>query len=386
MENNFNNLNFETGNDLDSSNNNTNQSFGPEPMPTLEPTVIPTSQPIESQPAYVPEQPQPVQSFSNFDVQTQAQGMPNGQFGAMPQQNSFNNNMMPGYVDNSISVGMIILAVLFPIVGWIYWGVKAKTRPKAAKSAGIAGIISFIISLIINIALIAGGGAFFNWLEENTVDDENIVGGMEWDDEDEWELEEDTDEEDKTTKSSSGETTENSTSNAPIATPSGKATDWKTYKFSLDGKEYQLPMNIKDFEAQSGYKFDNQNDYTSTLNSNTTTVVTLEKGNKQVVVSLLNDTGSQTTYPNCKLVSMKSETWSDKYNIGAVFAGDLSAGTKTSKDALIGRFGEPDFTYDDTNYHKLEWEDDTNSFYNGFDIILDDNGSIKEISLDCYER
>ena len=47
-------------------------------------------------------------------------------------------------VDESISAFMVILSVLSPIVGLIYWPVKSKTRPKSALTCGIVAIISWL--------------------------------------------------------------------------------------------------------------------------------------------------------------------------------------------------------------------------------------------------
>lgn len=51
-------------------------------------------------------------------------------------------------VDQSVSVGLVVLAVLIPLFGIIYWPVKAKTRPKCAQTCGIAAIISWVVSFI----------------------------------------------------------------------------------------------------------------------------------------------------------------------------------------------------------------------------------------------
>ncbi len=53
------------------------------------------------------------------------------------------------YTDDSVSVGLVILSVLIPLFGVIYWAVKAKSRPKCAKTCGIAGIISWVVSFLI---------------------------------------------------------------------------------------------------------------------------------------------------------------------------------------------------------------------------------------------
>ncbi len=58
------------------------------------------------------------------------------------------NNVQTNAVDDSVSVGLVILSVLIPLVGIIYWPVKAKTRPKCAKACGIAGLISWAVSFV----------------------------------------------------------------------------------------------------------------------------------------------------------------------------------------------------------------------------------------------
>lgn len=52
-------------------------------------------------------------------------------------------------VNDSVNAGLVILAVFFPLFGWIYWGIKAKEKPKQAKACGIAGIISFAVCMLI---------------------------------------------------------------------------------------------------------------------------------------------------------------------------------------------------------------------------------------------
>ena len=60
-----------------------------------------------------------------------------------------NGDMQTTEVDESVNVVFVILAVLFPIFGIVYWPVKAKTRPTCAKACGIASIITFAVSFVI---------------------------------------------------------------------------------------------------------------------------------------------------------------------------------------------------------------------------------------------
>ena len=57
------------------------------------------------------------------------------------------NTIKPVEIDETVSIGLVVLAVLIPLFGIIYWPVKNKTRPKCAKACGIAGIISWIVYL-----------------------------------------------------------------------------------------------------------------------------------------------------------------------------------------------------------------------------------------------
>ena len=54
-------------------------------------------------------------------------------------------------VDNTVSAGFVILAILIPLFGFIYWPVNAKVRPRCAKACGIASIVSFTVSLIASV-------------------------------------------------------------------------------------------------------------------------------------------------------------------------------------------------------------------------------------------
>ena len=56
-------------------------------------------------------------------------------------------------VDQSVSAGLVVLAVLIPLFGIIYWPVKAKTRPKCAQACGIAAIISWVVGFVLSMAM-----------------------------------------------------------------------------------------------------------------------------------------------------------------------------------------------------------------------------------------
>ncbi len=56
-------------------------------------------------------------------------------------------------VEQHAEVGWVILAVLIPIVGWIFCGIWSGTKPKTAKCMGIAATISFIVNLALSFFL-----------------------------------------------------------------------------------------------------------------------------------------------------------------------------------------------------------------------------------------
>lgn len=55
--------------------------------------------------------------------------------------------------EDTVSVGFVILSVLIPLFGIIYWAVKAKESPRRAKACGIAGIISMVVSILFYVVL-----------------------------------------------------------------------------------------------------------------------------------------------------------------------------------------------------------------------------------------
>lgn len=52
-------------------------------------------------------------------------------------------------VDDSVSVGLVILALVIPLFGFIYWPTKSKELPNCARACGIAAIISMVLNFMI---------------------------------------------------------------------------------------------------------------------------------------------------------------------------------------------------------------------------------------------
>ncbi len=61
---------------------------------------------------------------------------------------------MQGYVEDKVSVGLVILAILIPLFGMIYWPVKHRECPNRARACGIAGIVAWVIYLVISLSIV----------------------------------------------------------------------------------------------------------------------------------------------------------------------------------------------------------------------------------------
>ena len=67
--------------------------------------------------------------------------------------------------DDTVSVGLCILAALIPLFGFIYWPVKHRSTPKKARACGITAIIAWVISFVISmIAMVALADLFYWYL------------------------------------------------------------------------------------------------------------------------------------------------------------------------------------------------------------------------------
>lgn len=53
--------------------------------------------------------------------------------------------------EDTVSIGLCVLAALVPLFGIIYWPLKYKTVPKKAKACGITAIVSWGVSIIFSV-------------------------------------------------------------------------------------------------------------------------------------------------------------------------------------------------------------------------------------------
>ena len=69
------------------------------------------------------------------------------------QQPQYNNQNVNYYVNDTASFGYVCLGFCFPIVGLILFLVWHDTRPKTAKSAGIAAAVSVGLTVLMYVIL-----------------------------------------------------------------------------------------------------------------------------------------------------------------------------------------------------------------------------------------
>lgn len=72
---------------------------------------------------------------------------------SQPTVNSQTSSCKEAKVEDNVSGGLVFLAVLAPLFGWIYWGVMKREKPNTAKACGIAAIISFVVWPIIMLCI-----------------------------------------------------------------------------------------------------------------------------------------------------------------------------------------------------------------------------------------
>ena len=59
----------------------------------------------------------------------------------------------PTSYNDTVSVGLCILAALIPLFGFIYWPVKHKESPKRARACGVTAICAWAICFVILLSL-----------------------------------------------------------------------------------------------------------------------------------------------------------------------------------------------------------------------------------------
>ncbi|MBQ4111146.1 MAG: zinc ribbon domain-containing protein [Clostridia bacterium] len=66
------------------------------------------------------------------------------------------NKVQTTYEEDKASGGLIALSILIPIAGIILWPVKHSQTPKAARTYGLCGIISWVVFGILYAIMLGG--------------------------------------------------------------------------------------------------------------------------------------------------------------------------------------------------------------------------------------
>lgn len=288
----------------------------------------------------------------------------NGYYTA-PESQGYNqqNNYYMTEQSDKVSVGFCILGFFVPIFALIYFIIKKKEKPKCAKAVGICGLVSFILNLIVVVVSFAVTGSILNKsldMVDKTADSgfvEEIGNKSDFDD-----------------NSANINEYDNKSSN-------NTSENWKDYTVMVNDTAIQLPIQYSEFSKKTGYTFNDSQDAQQTLKNNYTTTVTLSFNNNNIHATFINTTAQMTTLDSCCIAAIRVSNHNDNSNIK--FVNDLTVDTSITKEQIIEMFGEPDYIFDDDNYHIMKYKD-ANSSYNGFEITIKDNVII-DMTIKCAD-
>lgn len=263
--------------------------------------------------------------------------------------------------NEKVNVGLVVLAVFFPFIGFILFFLFLNKSPKTAKACGLGALITVLVEILIGVLMFAL--IFFSVsntinVNENVSDDYEIIENF--DDEDSYFDDEETD--------------------VLIGEVSN---DWKTYQISYNGKLMTLPISYNDFSSTTGFKLKELSS-TNVLKNNYYMLANLYKNDKLGLSGeIYNDFGSETIVSNCKITRLSQRKSHISNNVGqVVFPGNLKVNDEITEDKLIMLFGQPndkriysssitylynaDPSWTTTNYYKI--------------VVVD--GIIDELTLD----
>lgn len=66
--------------------------------------------------------------------------------------------------EDTVSVGLCVLAFFIPLFGIIYWPIKHKETPKRAKAVGITAIVSWVLGFLFGLILSVTAASVFSSL------------------------------------------------------------------------------------------------------------------------------------------------------------------------------------------------------------------------------
>ncbi len=247
-----------------------------------------------------------------------------------------------------VNVGLVILSVFFPFVGFILFLVFLNKSPKTAKACGLGALITVIVEVVIGVLFFSL--IFFSVgkkLENQiTVDDDYEI----------------------TENYSDAVNGEDTQTNVIIGEVSS---DWKSYQVSYNGKTITLPTSYNNFSVTTGFKLKDSagND---TLKNNYYAVVNMYMNDKLALsTEVYNNSGVESKVTDCNVTRISQRKYHITNGAGQfVFPGNLKVGDSITENDLVSLFGQPndkktygtsttysynaDTTWTTTNYYKIE--------------------------------
>lgn len=320
-------------------------------------------------------------SYANSQPQMQSQPVSDDDWGNVSSTNMAyepKQSTGAGIVTATATVGIVlkcIVCALFPILGFIVSGVSSgKGHKSRARIYRLVSLIAFILQMFISI----GFGLFASKQAAN-IESHYSEGYDDYDDDysyiDDYDYD-DVTEPDMTI--ANDETTATSNVTAGV-----NNTAWDEYTVYLSGQKIKLPMRWSEFSSLTGYKFDDNEDATSTLKSNQYTLsVTCVNGKQKINVRMINMGDSQITYSDAWVGGINTYDYQDN---DAVFAGNLTIGSSFNKQDMISALGQPDDVYDsdDSDFHIYTYQNE-DEIYNRYKVQVSD-GKITDLSVEKFE-
>jgi hypothetical protein len=211
--------------------------------------------------------------------------------------------------DEKASIGLAIIALLFPIIGLIFFVTTKQTRPKAAKVIGTCALVSFILSTFIPMLLPLIAMLVFN-VKDNAIYDQQIEQNI--------------------------ETTVDE--------------NWVGYEFKINGEKFVLPCSYGEFLNRSGlYKEYHSKEKYLSPGENDCFILVDRAGNSTISVGICNNTDHTLPYSDCEIVSIQqTSTQSMKESTPLItFPGGLQVSQQITKEELLKTLGEPRYTHND---------------------------------------
>lgn len=266
--------------------------------------------------------------------------------------------------NEKVNVGLVILSFFIPLAGLIVFLTKKDKEPKTAKVSGICALVSFILNIIMIIAVFMFLSFAFNTSKEiikeggNTFD--KIMDRAEND------IDEITEDE-----------------NNDVSTTG----TWNDYEVVVNNKTIKLPCTYNELNEATGFKMKSAQE-NSNLSSNYYTLVNMYKNDKLALYTeILNDTNGDIKYTDGKITRIGQTKYQVSNGADPItFPGSIKVGDKITKEEILNKYGNPTDKRDYSNngYESVTYIYNANVNWtttNYFEIKVV-NGVIDEITLD----